>query len=201
MSLFFISGPHGAGKTTLVKKLQEACPEILVPELKTKTPVFHTSPLERITMKICQRSIENFEALEIAENSPGRIVLANRCIYDALAYAEAYFSLGWINEKQLEDQKNYALFAFPEKVRSPNAIVLNPPFSTVKDRLGKRWQSEPKKWNEDNVDYCRAACSAYAEYKGHRNIIYLKESDNIEKIVSLLKSRAPNPLLLVDNIA
>ena len=201
MSLFFISGPHGAGKTTLVEKLQQACPEILVPELKTVTPKFHTSPLERITMKICQRAIENFEALEIAEQNPDRIVLANRCIYDALAYAEAYFSLGRINEKQLEDQRNYSLFAFPEKVRSPKAIVLNPPFSIVRERLDKRWQSEQKKWNEENLDYCRAACSAYAEYEGRKGIIYLKESDNIEKTVYFLKSNALDPLFLVDNVA
>lgn len=192
-NLFFISGPHGGGKTTLLKKLTDADDRILFPELCTKTPKFHTDPLERMILKICQRPIENYEAKEIASKNPDRIVLANRCIYDAEAYTRAYFKIGWITEEeQLELNMliNATRLAFPPPLRNPKAIVLNPQFETVKKRLEKRWLSYEKKWNEDNPDYLKEVCEAYKAYRNNQEILYLDDNEDVDKVLDWMFSSA-----------
>ena len=196
-NLIFLCGPHGGGKTTLEKRLQEVCPRILLPELTTKTPKFHTSSVERITMKLCERAIENYEALRIAKQNPGRIVLANRCIYDADAYADVYLALGWINGEEHADQHSFARFAFPKEVHKPYAVVLNPQPEVVWGRLQKRWLEEEKKWNEDDKEYCLAACKAYEQFEDEPRIWYMKDNEDVERIAMLMERIAftDNPVL------
>ncbi|MBI4141807.1 deoxynucleoside kinase [Candidatus Woesearchaeota archaeon] len=191
-NLIFLCGPHGGGKTTLEKRLQEACPKILLPELTSKTPKFHTNPVERITMKLCERAIENYEALRIAKQNPDRIVLANRCIYDADAYADAYFAMGWITQEEHGDQHSFARFAFPKELREPYAVVLNPLCEVVWERLQQRWLKEEKKWNEGDKEYCFAACKAYEQFEDEPHIWYLKDNVDVERIAGLMERIAFN---------
>ncbi len=194
-NLFFISGPHGGGKTTLLDKLSLADSRILIPELETTTPKFHTDPLERMILKICQRPIENYETLEIAEKNPDKIIIGNRCIYDAEVYTKAYFNIKWIIEKDkydLETLNKTIYLAFPERIRSPKAIILNPPFETVKQRLENRWLKKEKKWNEDNLDYLKAACEEYRKYKNNPNVIYIENNSDadVENVLKWLNDSA-----------
>jgi len=187
-NLIFLCGPHGDGKTTLEKKLKESCSSIIVPDLVTKTPKFHTNPVERITMKLCERAIENYEALMIAKDNPDKIVLANRCLYDADAYADAYLQLGWITEKEHSEQYSFARFAFPKELHNPYAIVFNPCFDIVWSRLHERWLKEEKKWNEGDVEYCRAACSAYEQFDNEPRIWYVNDASvDVERLVVLMQ--------------
>ncbi len=189
MSLFFLSGPHGAGKTTLSARLQEHCGDVLIPKLETIIPRFRTSPLERIALKVCERAIENYEALGIAEKNKEKIVLANRCVYDAEAYAEVYARLGWVNTAEYNQLLDLNGFAFPVRVREPLAIVLNPPFEVTWERLRRRWLTEEKKWNEENEDYLKAACKAYEKFEGKSNVLYLRGSEKVEEISRWLKEK------------
>jgi len=186
MNLVFISGPHGAGKTTLVERLQQEYDKILIPELKTITPKFHTNPADRQRLKLSQKAIENFEALEIARENPDRIVIGNRCRYDCDAYSLAFYRLGWVSQEDHRRLVEIARFAFTAELYSPYAIILNPPFEIVRERLQGRWKKEEKKWNEENLDYCRIACDAYLQFEGNPRILYLKDSDNIDKVIELL---------------
>lgn len=186
-NLVFLCGPHGGGKTTLEKKLQALNPNIIVPDLTTRTPKFHTNPVERITLKLCERAIENYDAFRFAQQHPDNVILANRCIYDADAYADVYLKLGWINEKEHADQYAFSRFAFLKELQEPYAIVLNPPFDVVWQRVQQRWLNEEKKWNEENIEYCRAACEAYEQFENEPRIWYLKGDEEIERVVSLIE--------------
>lgn len=186
-NLVFISGPHGAGKTTLVERLQKEYGRIIIPELKTTTPKFHTNPSDRQKLKLSQKAIESFEALETAQKHPENIIIGNRCRYDCDAYSLAFYKLGWITKEDHERLLQIGKFIYTAELYSPLAIVLNPSFEVVKERLQGRWKNEEKKWNEDDMDYCQAACSAYEQFERNLKILYLRDSDNIEQIIEWMK--------------
>lgn len=188
-NLVFLSGPHGAGKTTLSRRLEEVLPDILVPKLRTVTPKFHTSVSERQALKLCQKAIENYEALEVAKAQPEKIVLGNRCIYDGYAYGSAFAYLGWVSEEEYKHLVRFSKFVFPREVCEPYAIVLNPPFELVRQRLENRWKSEERKWREENLEYGRAACKAYEPFKSHPKVIYLEDNENIEALINWISAR------------
>lgn len=203
-NLFFVSGPHSGGKTTLLERLSQADSRILIPELETKTPKFHTTPLERMILKICQRPIENYETIEIAEKNPDKIVIGNRCIYDAEAYTKAYFKIGWISEKDkydLEFLNKTIHLAFPERLRAPKAIVLNPPFEIIKQRLENRWLTKEKKWNEDNMDYLKFACKEYEAYRTNTNILYLENNENVDVVLNWLNETNKIKSVVINDLA
>ncbi len=184
-NLFFISGPQGAGKTTLAQKISELDARIIIPHLLTHTPKFHTNPLERITLKICQRAIENYEAGEIAMRKPDNVILANRCVYDARAYAKAYWELGWIDMDDL-----LKLSALQDSLfqKDPTAIIYNPPLPVVKERLKLRWKMGEKKWREDDEEYLRFSCKAYHELYGkmpkEQHIFYTSADPHPKEILT-----------------
>ena len=195
MNLIFISGPHAAGKTTLIHNLKAADPSLLTPELSSRAPQFHTDPLERIILKIAQRAIENYEYAQIAKTNPEKIILGNRCIYDSEAYARAYLELGWISFEQYELINKLGKNFFPQEVREPEAIVYNPAFEAVKERLQERWKTTERKWKEDDLDYCRAACESFKELKGKRNILYLDSLNPTAEAEAWLKEKVKYALM------
>jgi deoxyadenosine/deoxycytidine kinase len=184
MNLVFISGPHGAGKTTLVNNLAEDSKVIHVPELMTKTPKFHTEPFERMILKIYQRCIENYEAREIAKKMPDKIVIGNRCIYDTQCYAEAYHRLGWISNEEKASIDRLTKDAYFEYFQAPTAIVLNPPIEVLKEHLKERWCKGEKKYREDDMDYLRAAAEAYTEaylMQDRPQVLYITDNGSRER--------------------
>jgi thymidylate kinase len=102
-NLVFISGPHGAGKSTLIKKLLKKLPNSVSPELESRTPQFYWGNFtgkrnffHRQALKYAQRAIENYEYWALAIREPGKIIIGDRCVYDGLAYRMAGIQLGWI---------------------------------------------------------------------------------------------------------
>ncbi|MFH1916940.1 MAG: deoxynucleoside kinase [Nanoarchaeota archaeon] len=173
MSLIFLSGPHGSGKTTLLNRILAEIPDTISPELKTTTSKFDVDPKDRRILKICQRILENFEYLQIAERNPEKIVLGNRCIYDNDAYTLAYHARGWITQEELERYERMTYDLYLPQLQEPLAIVLNPPFPVVKAHLEKRWQEKGKKWRENDLEYLAAACDAYTPFKDKPNVHYI----------------------------
>ena len=158
-------------------------------DLYTKTPKFETKPLERLILKLYQRVIENYEAREVASKTNGKILLANRCIYDGYAYNTAYYNLGWITAEQKHYADHLTEVIFLKEFHQPYAIVLNPPFEVVKQRLEERWKMGKKKWNEEDMNYLQAACNAYTMFKGQEKILYVEDNTEPErkKIVDWLE--------------
>ncbi len=185
-NLFFLSGPHGAGKTVLASRLSN---HAVVAELLTSTPKLHTEPSTRSILKVCQRAIENFETGELARSFPQKMILGNRCMYDVDAYAEVYERLKWISHVERDRVVRFAKQAFPVHLHQPLAIVLNPPFEVVRQRLEKRWSESGKKWREEDIEYCWVACEVYKRFKKDPRVFYVTDNDQIEDILKWMKKQ------------
>jgi len=186
-NLIFLGGPHGSGKTTLAELLAKEVPEVISPELETRTPKFYSGSEEidffhRQALKHAQRAIENYEYRELAREKPDNIVLANRCVYDVLAYDQAYSEVGWITEEEKEILYNGFDFLLSSDLRDPNVVVLNPGFKICKRHLHKRWETGKKKFMEDDMDYLRVVCRAYESYRGRENVLYIDHEINFDSL-------------------
>jgi len=172
-NLFFLSGPHGSGKTTLGKRLAEHNPLVFLPELYSRNVKFDTDPEPRMFLKLCGRAIENFEYMKIASENPHRLIIGNRCIYDALSYNKVYLEKGWISRELFDKINNYSNDFFVEK--NPSAIIVNPGFDVIKNHLLKRWSEAGKKWREDDLEYLHLACKTYACLRENKDILYVEQ--------------------------
>lgn len=179
-NLFFLSGPHGAGKSTLERELKKEDPAIVVPELFSRTVKFDTDPKYRKVLKNCERAIESYEYLQIAKQNPDNLVLGNRCVYDVIAYDLVYRELGWISPTCYEACVALTTEMFREENTEPNVIVLNPGFQVVQEHLWRRWSEKEKKWRESDLDYAKAATLAYENFRGRRNVLYIDHQVNFE---------------------
>lgn len=179
-NLFFISGPHGSGKSTLIKRILRHLPCSVSPSLSTEVPQFYWGEghgeidyFHRQVLKIAQRAIENYEYWEFARRSPDKLVIGDRCKYDDLAYRMANVSLGWINKGDLPVIDRISIL-YNKELQNPRAIVLNPPIEVIQRHLGERWKRGEKwKFQEDNLDYLRAVCNAFSDFRGKVGVLYL----------------------------
>ncbi|MBU3912719.1 MAG: deoxynucleoside kinase [Nanoarchaeota archaeon] len=179
-NLIFLGGPHGSGKTTLENLLVASIPNSVLPELSTRTPKFYSDVPEheidffhRQALKHAQRAIENFEYWEIARANPDKLVIGNRCVYDVLAYGEAYLQVGWVSEGEKNILDNGFWFLVGDDLRDPRTIILNPGFEVCRRHLEERWKNKRKKFMEEDMDYLMAVCNAYEKYKDFRNVFYI----------------------------
>lgn len=179
-NLFYLCGPHGSGKTNLGDQIAKENLGVLIPELYSRNVKFNTDPIYRQILKICNRAIENFEYLEIAKKNPDKIIIANRCIYDVLAYDWVYHQRGWIDKNTYEMYNFYAKYFFRNENTEPFAIVLNPGLEKVLEHLKKRWQEKGKKWREEDLEYAALACESYERFQGEENIFYIDHEINLE---------------------
>lgn len=185
-NLIFLGGPHGSGKTTLGDEIAKINTDVMIPELYSRNVKFNIQDSEyRQILKICSRVIENFEYLETAKRNPEKIILANRCIYDVLAYNEVYFKRGWISEETRDRYDGYAREFFREENAEPFAIVLNPGFEAVRKHLEKRWREKGKKWREEDLEYARLTCSAYEQFQDREGIFYINHEIDLESKVEI----------------
>jgi thymidylate kinase len=181
-NLIFLSGPNGSGKTTLSRRLCEEDSRIYAPELYSRCIKFTDVDSEyRHFLKIGQRAIESFEYSEIAQAHPEKIILGNRCIYDPVAYTEAYFNKGWISKKEYESSLSFIPDFFKGDLNAPYAIILNPNPDVCMRHLEKRWTEKPKKWKEDDFSYLEATCNAFKDFSGLENILYLDKEQDLSR--------------------
>jgi len=183
-NLIYFSGPHGSGKTSLIKALANYGERIIIPELYTRNLKFHTEVTYRKVLKTASRAIENFEYLQLAKENPDKIILANRCIYDVLAYDKVFEEKGWITKDTFDLLKLTKAF-FRYENEEPYAIIVNPGFDTTWNHLHSRWNHSTKKWNEDDIDYCKLACKSYEQFKDSDKILYIDRELNLESKVEL----------------
>jgi hypothetical protein len=189
-NLFFLSGPHGSGKTSLAERLSLDFSEIIVPELSTRIRKFYSGiPEEEIdffhrqALKSCQRAIENHEYLLIAKENPEKLFLANRCIYDVLVYTKAFKDIGWVSEEERKkiDELGF-LYGF---LIEPRAIILNPGSEVCKRHLEKRWESGKKKFKEADMKYLDSVCKGFEVYRQNPWVFYIDHEVRLDDPLEL----------------
>jgi thymidylate kinase len=173
-NLVFLCGPHGSGKTTLINRLREINPALEVPQLYSRNIKFNIADeFQRQSLKIAARAIENFEYLSAAKNSPDKVVLGNRCVYDVLAYTQSYFNLGWLDAVKYTGCMQVIFNLFLGDLNNPRAIILNPGFEVCLRHLEKRWSEKGKKWREGDMEYLREVVENFKTFRNKDNILYL----------------------------
>jgi thymidylate kinase len=187
-NLIYFSGPHGSGKTTLMRHIALFYDDTVIPELYTRNLKFHTDEKYRKLLKTAGRAIENFEYLSIAkeyeQKNEQKIILANRCIYDVVAYDQVFAKKGWIDEDTFQMLALTKAF-FREENEEPYAIIVNPGFDITWRHLHSRWSGSDKKWKEEDMEYCRLACESFEQYRNNDKILYIDKELNLESRVEL----------------
>ena len=186
-NLIYLSGPHGSGKSTLMKELRRENQKFLVPELFSRSIKFDTEPEHRQILKICEKAIESFEYLKIAKENQGKIVLGNRCIYDSLAYLWVYYKKNWVSEEIYEIYNKHINYFFRDENLRPRVIILNPGFEIILKHLEERWKKNKKKWKEEDLEYTELACQAFEAYNDKENILYLDHEINLDSRIEIIE--------------
>ena len=173
-----ISGPHGAGKSTLMQRLTEYSEKIIVyPEKNLTFPKISDKVYERQKARILKYYFEELDYKNYEQED--KILLVGRCFYDAIAYTQAFFNLGWIDEEQFNNLNLVTEAIFPKKPEK--IIVLNPSLDTLQRQIQSRWKIQEKKWREDDFQYLAEVYNQFEIMKN--NDLYLSDEPLEEKIL------------------
>ncbi|MBS3142997.1 deoxynucleoside kinase [Candidatus Woesearchaeota archaeon] len=154
-----VSGAQGSGKTTLIRSLCEANPDLFVAYPDRLEFARSDDPYERVKSKLFKYYHEWIDQRKFSESHPGKVVLGDRCVYDSLVYARAFEQLGWITPEQSASITALAM-QMPE-IFPEHFVVCNASLETVVERLRHRWETNEKKWNEDSIPYLAAAVDQF----------------------------------------
>ena len=197
-NLVFVSGPQGAGKSTLIQHLVKKIPHAISPVLATKTTHFYwggdeevlpVNTFHRQALKYAQRAMENYEYLVAALKHPDKLVIGDRSVHDSRTYRKACVKLGWLTEEQSQEMEKKLPILNLEELLDPYAIVLNSGIDVCRNHLKKR-QEETNwvKFKEQDTDYLTAVCESFETFKGLENIFYIdrkidyKDQDSLNSL-------------------
>jgi deoxyadenosine/deoxycytidine kinase len=189
--IIYVSGPHGAGKSSLIKSVCAYTGAAYYPDRLKFAHV--ENPLLRQRAKIAKFFQEYCDLQNFERENPGKDIIADRCIYDLIAYDNAFEQLGWISKD--EGKRNHEtiqnLFA-PEDSMMPsmpqNVAILNPPFETLVEHLQKRWKTAQKKWREEDFEYLKEVHKAYRllpEFYYIENLLVIETNTTLEEEVEM----------------
>lgn len=187
----FFSGPHGGGKTTLIKKLAleiEGFKENMfdIDFLTEFKSIRLMNDFERCLLRLYHRIyIMNYIRNNSAQSD--FVQLVSRSVYDSFAYIDTYFEIGEINSKQ------YGLF---EKIKEnldyyPKTVILNPSLDLNLERLENRRRKGERKERdrvfrkEDTRSFLQILHNNFAKYKTSENVLYLE--NNTEQDINKIK--------------
>jgi len=193
----FISGPHGGGKSTLIEKLKQNTDLFLENNFDIDFTVDFPSisalsHFERSLLRIYHRFFIAGYAEKLAKENPGKVILTNRTIYDSEAYINSYHELKWITEDQFQ-KLNFVINNFTVR---PHAIILNPPFELIKNRLGKR-RGEATRTNRDRIfknedsdEFLNKLHHYFTQFKDKEKFVYIEDNDEVavQKIIDWAKT-------------
>lgn len=196
MHPIFISGPHGGGKSTIIRELSKS--DLFIEndfdiDFTIDFPsIASLSSFERSLVRLYHRFFVANYAHTLAKNNPDKFILTNRTVYDSEAYINVYKDLGWISESEFE-KLNFVIKNFTLK---PHTTILNPPLEVLKARLNKRRDVATRAMrdkifkDEDSDDFIGKLHNQFKKFKNLPNVLYIEDNSEaeIQKIVKWAKS-------------
>ncbi|MDP2909285.1 MAG: AAA family ATPase [Nanoarchaeota archaeon] len=185
-NVVYVSGTHGSGKSTLIKKLAEKDPELFVMYKRLVLPQKFKDLHRRQKIRMARYYLQAHYLDGISKEKPDKVILCDRCSYDNLAYIKGFLNLGWVSAQEFEDYIRMHDFLIAGNLKPKNVIFLNPSLEEVICNLKKRWaDTGKKKWREDDFDYLTAVKEGFKDvYSGlDANVLEVKVMD-IDKRVS-----------------
>lgn len=186
----YISGPHGAGKTTLIERLSSRKNILVLP--RSRKP-------DLLTQSAKERALQN-AALYCSEIhfhrqifSPTQTKLGDHCIVDTLIYTHSYFKLGWINRQERSDILEYVHGNRPRSRYPKFIFFLVPSQHALNRRIKLRAEHGDQRWRERDCNFLEALVSSYpAFFEDHSNLfrngwVLVKEC-NFDRVVEQLES-------------
>lgn len=167
-NVVFLSGCHGTGKSTLKEKLLEQIPYLIrydKCEMTSFDDIF-----ERQIRRITKYRIDHERIAKLALDNPNKIILTDRCVFDAIAYIDAFSGLGWLGDSDTITCKHMIDTLFPGINYPKNIILLHPSLDTIKEFLSKRQSEEGTKWNENDEEYLNMVYHHYDYRFNNRNM-------------------------------
>lgn len=189
--VIFFSGTHGAGKTTTIEKVRESNGF----EIFSSSDGDHGNPYNDYFPRQVWRlnkyyldSLEIFNKQEAIEK--GKLLLADRCVFDHEAYTKAFHLLGWLKDSEYEKIEALRKVYFAEEKFHPrNVIFISPSEEWVRERIIKRWNEEKVKWNEGDFNYLNKLLEQYRKImereSSKRDILVVRETDLEERVAAI----------------
>lgn len=160
MPLVYVCGVHGAGKTTLIRNIEaEKFSVTLLPRFDL-TFQDDANGLERAMLRSTKYAIEYFRALK-HPHFDKNVFIGDRCIYDTLAYVEAYNYLDWIDKYEYYLINQMIDDLFRTSGLPKNVIHLSPRRDLIESNLDRRTKTECRGWKEDNMEYLQSVIDGY----------------------------------------
>ncbi|SFO28757.1 Thymidylate kinase [Pseudobutyrivibrio sp. UC1225] len=163
MEPLFISGPHGCGKTLLIKRLIERYSDVMVDDfginfVNDLPKISKMSIYEKSLLRLYHRFYSARRAQFICANNPQKgVLIVDRSIYDSIVYNEVEYELGNLTKLQIDRLNDIAEQAL--QIISPKTIILNPATEGVVEYLSIRQKTKLRKKRdeicarEDTYDY------------------------------------------------
>lgn len=194
MQPIFIAGPHGSGKTTLIKTLSEKSKKFIVDDFKIDfSNEMETLSVMTIFEKCLIRLYHRFYTAQLAlqkcnDNKEEKFLLIDRSIYDSLVYINVEYQLGELNEEQYIKLKEIGKNGI--RMIEPYTVILNPNPKEIISRLSKRREMGIRKKRdilckrEDNIHYIEMMNSEFVKIYGNKNVIHVH--DNKDEDIELI---------------
>ncbi len=161
-NVVYVSGTHGSGKSTLIGRLIGAEPTFFHKFERLDIPKCDET-VERAKIRLVRYYLHTFYEDQQVKEHPCQVLLCDRSALDNLAYVAGFKKLGWVSPEQYDQYLCFFEYLFPPERRPKNVVFVNPSLDTTIKHLKKRWESEPKKWCEDNFEYLAAVREGFQE--------------------------------------
>ena len=196
-NVVYVSGSHGSGKSTLIKKIAEKDPQLFFVYQKLVLPQKFQDVQDvsrRGKIRLARYYLHAHHLNKLSKENPYKVFLCDRCSHDCHAYRKGFLDIGWVSKKEFEDYLCIHNILITKELEPKNIIFLNPPLEDVIKNIKKRWkETGKKKWREDNFDYLIAIRKSLEEIYSRldANILEIKFMDlemRVSKSYSWIKN-------------